>query len=78
MGMSKEDAEGVAAARFPGRNISLSQDEDVLDTWCVCARVRACMLDCVVLLRARARMCVCFCVHTSRVSTCMHVDLAVH
>jgi len=61
--MSKEDAEGVAAARFPGRNISLSQDEDVLDTWCVCARVRACMLDCVVLLRARARMCVFLCAY---------------
>lgn len=32
-GRNREEAESKAKAKFPGREISLRQDEDVLDTW---------------------------------------------
>ena len=32
-GRTHEEATAEAAARYPGRRFTLSQDEDVLDTW---------------------------------------------
>jgi len=77
VGMSREDAEGVAAARFPGRNISLSQDEDVLDTWCVCARARVCVHVCICP-RMRAHLCAFECVYLQGELIHMCVNLAMH
>lgn len=33
MAKSKQEAQAEAEKRFPGKQVSLSQDEDVLDTW---------------------------------------------
>jgi hypothetical protein len=35
VGSNQEDAQALAAARYPGSTFTLCQDEDVLDTWCV-------------------------------------------
>jgi valyl-tRNA synthetase len=35
VGRTQEEAQAAAAARYPGKTITLSQDEDVLDTWWV-------------------------------------------
>jgi valyl-tRNA synthetase len=35
VGRTREDAHKAAEAKYPGRKISLTQDEDVLDTWWV-------------------------------------------
>lgn len=41
VGLSREDAQAVAATRYPGAKFTLCQDEDVLDTWCVFCDVRS-------------------------------------
>ena len=33
IGRSKDEALAVAVAKFPGKEVVLEQDEDVLDTW---------------------------------------------
>jgi valyl-tRNA synthetase len=33
VGRTRADAEAAAAAAYPGRTVTLTQDEDVLDTW---------------------------------------------
>lgn len=33
VGRTQEEAAAAAAAKYPGKEVVLTQDEDVLDTW---------------------------------------------